>query len=438
MHDPRDLVSITHRQRDGDRPVSQADTEQEFDPFAAPRRNRGGLAAVAWLALLVALLAAGLAGWEWWQQRVGQAMELDARAELAGLRAGQARLIERLETLEGLAGDFREQAGALRDLQAQAARLRADIEAAATRSGTEGRLLQAIGASQDELRDRVAGLEAGLAAVAARSEAPETRIELTQVEYLLRTAAERLQLYRDRRSAEAALALADSQLRDLDDPAYLPVRRSIADALLALESVESPDLVALGAGLDRLQARIPALPFAGEETPATLPPADPGAATPSEPGIWARVKATLAGLVTVRRRVADEPLLSLGDRDFLRQGLWLQIESARLALMREDAGAYRAALDRAGATLRQQFATGSDAVQQALATLEEMRAAELDTEVPDISAPLEQLRLLRSARGPESPTPSARPAATGAASVAPGQDPVDAAPAAQADDGDEE
>ena len=46
----------------------------------------------------------------------------------------------------------------------------------------------------------------------------------------------------------------------------------------------------------------------------------------------------LSSLVTVRRRVRlkTSRLLSLDDMDYLRQGLWLQLESARLALMRND------------------------------------------------------------------------------------------------------
>ena len=45
-------------------------------------------------------------------------------------------------------------------------------------------------------------------------------------------------------------------------------------------------------------------------------------------------------LVKVRRRLDKDLELILEDKDFLRQGLWLQLESARLALIRRDGMAW--------------------------------------------------------------------------------------------------
>ena len=62
---------------------------------------------------------------------------------------------------------------------------------------------------------------------------------------------------------------------------------------------------------------------------------------PEDAGWWESFKQTLSSLVTVRRRVPeDRSMLTLEDKDYLRQGLWLQLESARLALMRNDSAVY--------------------------------------------------------------------------------------------------
>jgi len=103
--------------------------------------------------------------------------------------------------------------------------------------------------------------------------------------------------------------------------------------------------------------------------------------------------------VTVRRRVSEEEsLLSLEDKDYLRQGLWLQLESARLALMRNDAGVYASSLDRVEGTLEQFFKHGSPPVQALLNDVAAMKQLEIAPEMPNISAPWTQLRQLRDSR----------------------------------------
>jgi uroporphyrin-3 C-methyltransferase len=151
--------------------------------------------------------------------------------------------------------------------------------------------------------------------------------------------------------------------------------------------------VQLSAQLAALQAEIPGLPFRGEmETPAA--PELTGSS-----GWWASFKQTLASLVTVRRRAPEEPsLLSLDDMDYLRQGLWLQLESARLALMRNETSVYTGSLDRVNDTLGQFFKTDSFEVQSLISEIEVLRTVNVTPEMPDISAPWTHLRQLRDSR----------------------------------------
>jgi uroporphyrin-3 C-methyltransferase len=143
------------------------------------------------------------------------------------------------------------------------------------------------------------------------------------------------------------------------------------------------------------------LPFRGEVEPQAQ------AELPDDAGWWASFKHTMSSLVTVRRRVPeDQLLLSLEDKDYLRQGLWLQLESARLALMRNDAGGWNGSLDRLSDTVEQFFQGDSTAVQALLREITALKQVNIAPQMPDISAPWAKLRQLRDSRRLlQSPTP---------------------------------
>jgi uroporphyrin-3 C-methyltransferase len=338
---------------------------------------------------------ASFEGWQWWQARTAEGDDPLQRA-VQELRSQQTALGRRVDAQ-------REAIDSLTELELESTlrQLETRYGQSESVSGAHRERLESTEESLAEQEARLVAVESGLAALAVRGESPTRRLELEEVDYLLRTANERLQLFGDLASAERALELADAQLQAIDDPLYLPVRRAIAAARLSLEAVPRPDFVALNETLAAVQARIPALPFEGEV--ATGPEA-PDAAQPgdAEPGLWQRFKATLAGLVTVRRRGAEEELISIEDKDYLRQGLWLQLETARLALMRRDEALYGEALQRAGDTLTGHFAADSAPVVALREQLADLRAVPLGAEYPDISAPWARLQRLR-ASPPEAP-----------------------------------
>lgn len=157
--------------------------------------------------------------------------------------------------------------------------------------------------------------------------------------------------------------------------------------------VPTVDRVKLAARISDLQSRIKSLPFRGEVETHMQPVA------PEDAGWWESFKQTMSSLVTVRRRVPeDQSLLSLEDKDYLRQGLWLQLESARLALMRNDSAVYNSSLERVDATVRQFFKNGASEVQAVLLETSGLEQVDVSPAMPDISAPWTQLRQLRDSR----------------------------------------
>ncbi|NIM70269.1 MAG: hypothetical protein GTN86_09360 [Xanthomonadales bacterium] len=404
--------------------MSNHNSEAEFDPFATEEQkpgSRGAATALAGLALIVALAAAAASAYLWWLGRQDDRGEAERSAAVQQLQSAQSGAEQALRTLDGRLSAM-EADDPLADLASLRQQL-ADVQArgadhARLAAGEAARLDAAEGALA-ELSARTATLETGMAALAARGDTPEMRLDLAEIAYLLRLASERLQLFGDARAADRALAMADEQLAALDDPLYLPVRQQITAARRALEAMPRPDTVVLSQRLAALQARLPFLTFTGERPPDAV--AEPAA----DEGVWARLKRSLAGLVTVRRRVPeDDSVLSLEDKDYIRQGLWLQLETARLALMRLDPEPWSLALGRATHTLERRFEHGDPAVREAMAEVRALQAVELVGTLPDISAPWSQLRLLREGRRSET---TVAPNGAPPASAEPVAEPVPAA-----------
>ena len=80
---------------------------------------------------------------------------------------------------------------------------------------------------------------------------------------------------------------------------------------------------------------------------------------------------------------------------FLRNNIALQLQAARLALLRGEAAIFEQTLDDTSALLADYFDADSPQVAGALETIAEIRGQVFAAEVPDIS---ESLRLLRQYR----------------------------------------
>jgi len=349
---------------------------------------------VAILALLVSLAAVCASAWLWWQARQaglddGSQQAINSlQATQQQLAESQASLESQLATLEPSidTSEFSRQGQRLANVEDRLASLQAQSsEVQATISTVQG--------SVRSMEQRLSATESGLISVAASNQNSSVELDIAEVDYLLRVANERLQLFSDIEAADLALQVADVQIEALNDPIYLSVRQRIAAARQALAAVPRADRVQLSARLSKMQAGIPDLPFRGETVQ------QPEAVLPEDAGWWASFKHTLSGLVTVRRRVPEEQsMLSLEDKDYLRQGLWLQLESARLALMRSDANTFIGSLDRVGQTVEQFFEPGSAAVQALLFETADLKGFNIAPEMPNISAPWTQLRQLRDSR----------------------------------------
>ena len=370
-------------------------TTDPVDRLLQEKKPASAGKAIALLALLLALAAVGASAWLWWQTQLASPDESVQKESITRLQETQQQLTRSVAAIENQLDAVQPPIDA-----AQFARFDERLKVVENRIGGLQRGLgenqasiNAMQGSVRSLEQRLSATESGLVSVAASNQNSSMELDIAEIDFILRAASERLHLFSDLSAADLALRSADVQIEALDDPMFLSVRQRIASARQALAMVPRVDRVQLSAQLTAMQSKLSDLPFHGEVE------AQPEPELPDNAGWWESFKQTLTSLVTVRRRVPDDQtMLSLEDKDYLRQGLWLQFESARLALMRSDTGVYAGSLDRINDTVERFFQNGSSEVQALLTEIAALKQVNIAPEMPDISAPWTQLRQLRDSR----------------------------------------
>ena len=370
-------------------------TEDPVDRLLQEKKPASSGTPIAILALLVAMAAVSATGWQWWQTRLQDPDEVTQKEAMTQLQGRQKTLATSVASIEEQLGGAQSPID-VDELSRRNERLKAvesQLEGLQGQTGQDKASVDAMQGSVRSLEQRLSTAESGLVGVAAASQNSSAALDIAEIDFLLRAATDRLLLFSDPIAADLALQAADVQIEALNDPMYLSVRQRIAASRQALARVPAIDRVQLTSRITDLQSKVSGLPFHGEDSAQPVP------VLPDDAGWWQSFKHTLSSLVTVRRRVPeDESLLSLEDKDYLRQGLWLQFESARLALMRNDSGVYEGSLDRVTVTVEQFFQSGSSEVEALLLGVATLKQVNITPELPDISGPWTQLRQLRDSR----------------------------------------
>ncbi len=334
--------------------MSNPPTESSPDSGRAPRAGR--------LAIAIALLALAATTTQWLGSAGRNAAERARAEELSKTQ-------RRLSALEG-----------------RIQREHDDLE----------RLMQKIGAAgsaEDSLIGRIARLEDATAKLPG-GERVRLLWLIEQAEYFMRIANAQESLAGDSAGALTALKIADEHLRDAADPRLTPVRRLVASEIAALRSVPRVDaeglvlkLAALSASLPRLP-RKQAAPAAFSAAPAAAPAVE---LSGTERAVQA-LRSAFTSIVSVRRTDAPAPtLLSEESAELLMRSLELELQMARLALLRGEPAIYRVALANVRQGLERYFDLASTEGAGALAAVDELARAPLPESLPDVSASLTEL-----------------------------------------------
>ncbi len=238
---------------------------------------------------------------------------------------------------------------------------------------------------------------------------------LAEIEQVLSTASQQLQLAGNVPGALIALQNADRSLSRSDTPQFITIRRAIARDTEKLKALPSVDSVGLAVRLDNVIAQVDSLPMLAD---ATLNPPAAGSkaarlqesrAPQMEPVVpqdtWVtRVQAVWNGWTSemwtdvrqlVRVRTVDNPesmMLAPEHAYFLRENLKLRLLNARMALLSRNEGAFRADLLAAQETLVRHFDTRARQTQTVQTLLRQVQGSNLAIEMPTLSDSLNAVR----------------------------------------------
>ena len=359
--------------------IEEVVTPDEVEDSPSPRTSRTG-GGVAWLALLlsvVALVAVAYTIYEDW--RTQQDLELSSGNIEASITNLGGRIDTAREALAAVEAQLQALAQADSGLSDKIDVLERDIN-------DRMRLL-------DSLPKRISGFEAALATLQGVSTGARDTWLLGEAEYYMQLANAQLQLAGDPEMAARALNMADERIAQLANPALTNVRVEISDELAALGGMRTPDVEGITLQLASLARVVESLPLRRIER------IEDGVAEETDEEIgrldraWNSIKEATSGLV--KHRTTDleiMPLVAPEAEYFLRTNLTLQLQTARLSLLRGEQSVFEASLADAAAWLELYFDADNAQVAAARETIAAISGGMIAVAAPDISG---SLRLLR-------------------------------------------
>jgi uroporphyrin-3 C-methyltransferase/uroporphyrinogen III methyltransferase/synthase len=240
---------------------------------------------------------------------------------------------------------------------------------------------------------------------------------LAEIEQVLSTASQQLQLAGNVPGALIALQNADRSLSRSDKPQFITIRRAIAKDIERLKALPNVDSVGLAVRLDNVIAQVDGLPMLSDAKPT--PPAPPARkaaaaakgkdaaqapAAEQEDGWGNRIKtvwqdwssdmwAEVSTLVRVRRVDTPEAIMLAPEESyFLRENLKLRLLNARMALLSRNEAAFRADLLAAQESLAKYFDTKTRQTQTAQQLLRQLQGSNLSIEMPTLADSLNAVR----------------------------------------------
>jgi uroporphyrinogen III methyltransferase / synthase len=371
---PPRMTDTNDTQSTPSRPAAQAaPPNPPFTPFeAAPRRGRGGAFAALWLVAIAIAAGAGVGGYAL-NRKIDR---LDQRAAERQTALDAQTAETRVKTDQALAN--------VHQVDAQLAQF-------------EGKLSDAQNAQQalqQQYQDLARNRDAWL---------------LEEVDQMLSSASQQLQLTGNTQLALIALQNADARLATSQSAQAVTVRKALAQDIDKLKAAPSADLTGLAIKLDDAIGRIDALPLAGEAlTPHATPrPAAAQAASGAAPGeprwkAWwhdfsAGVGQQLKGLVQVRRIDNADAMLAAPDQGYyVRENVKLRLLAARLSLLARNDAAMKSDLHAAQATLARYFDGAAQDTRVVQDLLKQVDAASLTVAVPNLNTSLNAVQQFKS------------------------------------------
>jgi uroporphyrin-3 C-methyltransferase len=347
-----------------------------------------GSGAVAWIALFVSLaLVVVVAAFAYLSYRDAAGDAAQSSTEINTLRASIGATQDALTSLEQRIATLGES-----DAEKDAA-----IDSISRQLNERLRQLESV-------PGRLSAVESSMATIQGISTGARNAWLLAEAEYYMQIANAQLQLANNPELAGLALTHADDRITQLADPRLTNVRQALADELRALKAIDRPDTAGITLTLASLAGVVDSLPLRQEVVVSEDRSAEIDPELSGMDRAIASLKNAVGGVVSVRRTdEAMQPLIAPEAQYFLRANLALQLQAARLALLRGEESIFRQSLDDADSWLEEYYDPSSTGVQDARKTVAEMRDSVLSVAMPDISG---SLRLLRQFGALDESTPA--------------------------------
>ncbi|HWK55196.1 MAG TPA: uroporphyrinogen-III C-methyltransferase [Hyphomicrobiales bacterium] len=317
---------------------------------------------------------------------------------LAGLAALLYHDAQQQKAITALHDDYLQLQQQRDALDAQVATLQ---QARASLEQNQQALLDADQTSQSTQSRRFESLDRELAALRTRigsdtGQTADSTWRLMEAESLLRLAQQRLLLAGDVRPALGLSLAADELLRRIDDGAVFNVREALGRDIAALQGVREVDIPGLYARLGGAIAQVDTLAVQpeGDAPDFRVQAQEAGDASSS----WWRAALAGFGQYFVVRHDVDTPVAQLTSEQawVVKEQVQLQLEEARVALLRGQETLYLSALEAASAGVAQWLqGEGKPAL---LSELQALHTSAMRTELPTADAGLQALRALQEQR----------------------------------------
>lgn len=247
---------------------------------------------------------------------------------------------------------------------------------------------------------------------------------LAEIEQVLSTASQQLQLAGNVQGALIALQNADRSLSRSDKPQFIMIRRAIAKDLDRLKALPSVDVTGIALRLDSAIGQIDGMPLLSDEKPAVavIPPknsrrvpavslATTSATSSKTTGSgnaaidwteslrnrWNIFASEMWGEVSqlIRIRTVDNGdalLLSPTQAYYARENLKLRLLNARLALLSRNESAFRSDMIASQDVINKYFDTRARQTQVTQALLKQIQASNLSIDMPTLAESLNAVR----------------------------------------------
>ena len=344
--------------------------ESRQDKAATPSKKPSGGGIGVVLAILLALVAIGIASWpayEIYKEKYTGAQIDPIPARVAQIEAG-------VETL-GIE---------LRNVERRMAAKNAELNAQLT-------------TGEEQMQQFLAGVSESMVAIQSRMGTSSQDWVYAEVEYLVRMANQRVLMEQDANSALQLLQSADEIIRETDGLTAHGLREALARDIAALKAVGSPDIQGVYLELSALVSQVPLL---RRTLPTYQAPSSTTDQSAEATGYLARFLRLirhagnkLAHLVDFRRdEVEIKRILPPKEEYFLRQNLVLKLQIAQMALLEGNQGVFQSALGEAQVWVSDSFDDGNPGTVAMLKSITRLSALQVSVELPDIAGSLKAAR----------------------------------------------